>query len=193
MENKRRLRMNRRAFVIYAILIFLAVAGPLWQWHEPLVPSARRALLPPPVPKLSPPPAAELLKDMLAHNLWSRTRGRIGATANAGQGKRNRRGQSGWSLKAVAYAQTAAPVAMIVYDAAPETVHAQHEGDLLPDGSQLTKIFPDGVMVEKDGRRMFIYMFGKKAPEEKKLDKETAVKQHVRHGHEEKSSERQQR
>ncbi len=188
------MRMSRRGLMIYATLMLLVLAGPAWRWHEPYVPSVRPALPPPAIPVLPAPPEAKLLDVILAHNLWSRKRGRVGETAARDRTNGGRHGgASGWRLEAVAYARTTPPVAMIVYDATPETVHAQHEGDRLPDGSQLTKILPDGVMVEKDGRRMFIYMFGKKAPEEKKLDKDTAVKQHVRHGHGEKSSERQQR
>jgi len=189
-DMKQPTRLGRFALLAYAALLLLAIAEPLWQWRQPLIPPAGPPL---PVPTMAAMPAQPdraLLDAVLAHNLWDQGRGQVKISDNAATGSHGTDSHHvAWVLKAVAYSQMQAPVAMVAYTDAPDKVHAQHEGDHLRDGSYLAQIIPHGVVVEKDGSEKTIYLFGKNAAEKNKLNKKTAIKQHLPDGQAEGKSE----
>jgi len=141
--------------LIYGAALLLLLASVTWQWLQFEAPSLKKPLLPPALPVLQPLDSGSLLETVLANNLWSQSRGRVDAPAEAAIGLLQDQAVS-WALKGIGFQQGHGPTAMI---AAGVEVKVYHEGDLLPGGAKLLRIMAHGVVVEMNGEERNVYLF----------------------------------
>lgn len=109
----------------------------------------------------------DLLKQVFAHNLWSRSRLPLTADdgfslsenqQNTGDGPVSEpKGNGSWKLVGVSNAQEP-PFAIIESE---QVVENYIKGDLLPDGSTVDEILDYGIQTIKLGKNERFYLFGK--------------------------------
>jgi len=115
-------------------------------------------------PKLPASPAMLLessLEDMLSNNLWDKDRGHvISKTVEINKAKEVTTVR--WRLLAISGRANGGNVGMVEMTINGEkSWQTYSSGDLLPDASQVLEILNDGMIVENNGEKRNVYLFGK--------------------------------
>lgn len=155
-----------RPGALYSLgLLMIALYGG-WQWHRPIEGAASSPLLPPALPVLKEAPSKQWLPRILQHDLWSPTRGKQAkqTSKTAPKTKQHAKKPSVIKPRLLAVSRdidTTISLALfrLAKDKPPQ---AFYEGDLLPNGAQLDRILSDGVVLDVNGVKQHVYLFGKK-------------------------------
>jgi len=126
------------------------------QWDKPIAIPVKQALLPPELPFI-PQRNNELLKKMLAHNLWEQDHHNISANKKSQQPEEKGNQQTKkWSLEGIGYKQKGKAIAVITANSKTKTYR---ETEQLPDGSIIKNILINSITVEKEGEERNVYLF----------------------------------
>jgi len=143
--------------ILYGALLSLLLAYSAWQWSGFELPVMKHAVLPPALPTALPLSTGQL-ETILAHNLWDKDRGE-GQKKNTALSDKASSKLTLWSLKGIAYQQMHEPVVMLASGA---VVKAYREGDSLPDGALLVRIMAGSIIIQKNGKEQYVYLFKEK-------------------------------
>jgi len=140
-------------------LALLMLAGHfVREWRQADVQQAAVQLVPPALPASPVRVNNGAIKEILAHNVLDKNRGRAAGNTGKMQGRKKNADKT-WHLLATAVRQFHAPVAVI---SAGGKMKSVHEGDMLPGGARLLQVMRDGIAVKKNGKEHDVYLFGKK-------------------------------
>ncbi|MEQ1527914.1 MAG: hypothetical protein ABL925_01255 [Methylococcales bacterium] len=144
---------------IYFLSFWLAVIGiPLLNlWQGVAIPKLP-AIVPPTLNKSQPPEKKDALGQILAQNLWDKQRGQIIATKQEQQQQGDENSpkvDAHWQLKGVVMPD-------VIYVKTDKGLKHYHKHDQLPDGALVHNILIDGIVLEKNTKKYYVYLFGKK-------------------------------
>ena len=148
--------MSWQIKLAYLAVLAIIVYPLLQQWEKPIVIPVKQALLPPELPFI-PQRNNELLKKMLAHNLWEQNHQNIKSNKQAQQTvEKGKQQTKEWSLEGIGYKQKGKAIAVITANSKTKTYR---ETDQLPDGSTIKNILINSITVEKEGEERNVYLF----------------------------------